>query len=68
MSATIELDIQGMTCQHCVKRATTALQSVSGVTNVEVTLEPGGAKINGSAGTDALIKAVEKAGYKAVLR
>ena len=68
MSATVELDIQGMTCQHCVKRATTALESVVGVTAVQVTLEPGGAKVDGAADGSELIKAVEAVGYKAALR
>lgn len=68
MPATIELDIQGMTCEHCVKRATKALQSVPGVTAVEVRLEPGAARISGTFDSGELIKAVETAGYKASLK
>ncbi|MCB1881685.1 MAG: cation transporter [Gammaproteobacteria bacterium] len=68
MPATIELEIQGMTCQHCVKRATKALESVPGVEGVEVTLEPGAASVSGSCGSSELIKAVESAGYKAALK
>ena len=68
MTALIELDIQGMTCEHCVKRATKALQSVPGVATVEVTLEPGAARVNGASASDELIKAVETAGYKAALK
>ena len=37
MSTTIELEIQGMTCEHCVKRATKALQAVPCVSAVQVT-------------------------------
>jgi len=66
--ATIELEIQGMTCEHCVKRASKALQSVPGVAAVEVTLEPGAAKVSGSSDSGELISAVETAGYKAVLK
>ena len=59
MSTTTELAIEGMTCQHCVKRATNALESVAGVSAVEVTLEPGGATVVGSADSSELIQAVE---------
>jgi len=68
MSTTIELEIQGMTCEHCVKRATRALRSVAGVAEVEVTLEPGAARINGANDSGELIKAVEAAGYRAALK
>lgn len=68
MSTTIELEIQGMTCEHCVKRATKALQAVPGVSAVQVTLEPGSAKVSGTSGSGELIKAVETAGYKAALK
>lgn len=68
MPETIELEIQGMTCEHCVKRATKALESVPGVARVEVTLMPGTASVSGSSDSGELIKAVESAGYKAVLK
>ena len=68
MPATIELEIQGMTCEHCVRRATKALEAVPGVTGVAVTLEPGAASVSGSSGSDELIKAVAAAGYQAVLK
>ncbi len=66
MSNTISLKITGMTCNHCVASVKKALESVPGVESVEVTLEPGGATIEGSADTDALIAAVKAAGYDAV--
>jgi Cu+-exporting ATPase len=65
MSQTIELAIEGMSCNHCVDRATQALQSVAGVNTVEVTLEPGGARVIGNTEASALIAAVESAGYQA---
>ena len=68
MSTTVKLAIQGMTCQHCVKRATKALESVAGVTGVQVTLEPGGAMVDGTVDSSELIRAVETAGYKAALK
>ncbi|MCP4992981.1 MAG: copper-translocating P-type ATPase, partial [Gammaproteobacteria bacterium] len=65
MSATIQLKITGMNCGHCSASAQKALEAVAGVEHVEVTLEPGGATVTGSAGSDALIAAVKEAGYGA---
>lgn len=33
------IKIDGMTCEHCVKRATTALNSIDGITDVKVNLK-----------------------------
>jgi len=68
VSYSIELEIAGMTCNHCVARATKALEAVSGVESVQVTLEPGGAVVNGDAAADALVAAVKEAGYTALVR
>ncbi|MEA3302177.1 MAG: cation transporter [Pseudomonadota bacterium] len=65
MSDVTNLKISGMTCGHCVKNATKALESVQGVESVEVTLEPGAAKIIGNADHEALLAAVKDAGYEA---
>lgn len=64
----IKLNITGMTCEHCVRAATKALQSVPGVTSAEVTLKPGGAVIHGEADPAALIAAVKEEGYEAELQ
>ncbi|HEB97706.1 MAG TPA: heavy metal-binding protein [Sedimenticola thiotaurini] len=68
MASTIQLDISGMTCNHCVARTQKALEGVSGVESVQVSLEPGGAVVQGSADADALIAAVREAGYEATLK
>ena len=65
MSDTVNLAITGMTCNHCVMHATKALQAVAGVEQVEVTLEPGAAVVQGSADPAQLIEAVKGAGYSA---
>ena len=65
MSDVIHLKVTGMTCNHCVMHTKKALESVPGVQSVEVTLEPGAAKITGDADHDALIAAVKDAGYEA---
>ncbi|WP_456374352.1 CopZ family metallochaperone [Thiolapillus sp.] len=65
MTSQTRLKISGMTCGHCVAHTQKALEAVPGVTQVEVTLEPGGAVITGDASLDALIAAVKDAGYEA---
>ena len=65
---TIQLDIQGMTCNHCVMRVQKALAAVPGVAAATVTLSPGRARVEcdeTAATVDALAAAVAKAGYAA---
>jgi copper chaperone CopZ len=59
------IEITGMTCQHCVRAATEALQAVPGVTRVEVDLASGLARVDGDADLTALAAAVRTAGYEA---
>jgi copper chaperone len=64
----IELQVTGMSCQHCVKAVTDALAAVAGVSAVEtVDLESGRAVIQGSAMAEDLIAAVKQAGYEALV-
>lgn len=68
MSDTIQLTVNGMTCQHCVAAVEKALAAVDGVEEViEVTLNPGSATVKGGAPSEALIAAVKQAGYEASL-
>jgi copper chaperone len=59
------LKIAGMTCQHCVRAATQALEAIPGVTGVEVDLASGLARVEGEAELGTLIAAVQAAGYGA---
>lgn len=61
----IRLKITGMSCEHCVRAATKALQGVPGVESAEVTLTPGSAVVHGRADTAALVAAVKEEGYEA---
>ena len=62
----IELKIEGMDCSHCVARVQKALAEVSGVSLVEVVLEPGSASVTGEGvSLDDLVEAVDRAGYTA---
>ena len=66
MRDTIQINITGMTCNHCVAAVRKALAAVDGVDEVvDVQLEPGSATVKGSASTDALLAAVKEAGYQA---
>lgn len=61
-----KLKIDGMSCEHCVRAVSGALEKVPGVeTVVEVSLERGEANVEGSAEAAALIAAVEEEGYSA---
>ncbi len=63
----IVLKIDGMTCEACAAHVREALQGVEGVKEVEVRLTPGEACVVGDDGlsSDALVAAVERAGYRA---
>lgn len=61
----IKLKITGMTCEHCVRAVTKALKSVPGVTDAEVTLQPGSAVVQGEVAPADLISAVTGEGYAA---
>ena len=62
---TIELNIAGMNCQHCVSAVTRAIATVPGVETVTVDLAQGLARIEGQVDAPALIAAVMAAGYHA---
>ena len=63
---TKELKIKGMSCQHCVKHVTNALQEVAGVTAVKVDLNQANATVetDGSVSEQVLKDAVAEAGYE----
>ena len=62
-----KLRVTGMTCMHCVGAVTKALENVSGVDKVEVSLETGRANVTGNAETASLLEAVKEEGYEAQL-
>lgn len=66
-TATIELDIDGMTCASCVSRVEKALAKVSGVTHASVNLATERATVDAAADVSAaqLAEAVKQAGYGA---
>lgn len=67
-STITELDVEGMTCQHCVTSVTEELSALEGVEEVSVALVAGGTSrvvVRGSAPLEAgaARAAVESAGY-----
>lgn len=69
MASTIELEITGMTCDHCVKSVTNALKDVPGVSDAVVSLEDKQATVTAdTVDVQALIAAVEEEGYTATSR
>ena len=63
----IQLQVEGMTCASCVARVEKSLRTVPGVTSASVNLASEQATIEHQPGVDtqALISAVQKAGYQA---
>lgn len=61
-----QINIEGMSCGHCVKHVENALAEVNGVDKVEVSLQDKTAVVQlKSEVDDALLKeAVEEAGYQ----
>jgi copper chaperone len=65
---TVLIDVEGMTCEHCVMRVTKALQGVKGVRTVKVDLAGKKAEVVidiDEAKEPSLVKAIEKVGFKA---
>jgi copper chaperone len=65
---TVELKVEGMDCDGCVKSVTRMLSSVPGVQQVDVSLAGASAKVTydpAKASVAQMKKAVQRAGYKA---
>jgi copper ion binding protein len=62
------LKIEGMSCEHCVKHVTEALEAVEGVKSAKVSLKDKSAAVDHGDGVqlDALKAAVTEAGYETV--
>lgn len=62
------IKIEGMSCMHCVKRVDKALNSVEGVTKVNVNLELNQATIdyNKDINNDVIKTVIDDAGYDVV--
>jgi hypothetical protein len=64
----LTLNVEGMTCTHCVQAVRRALMETHGVGSAEVDLDAGTAHVTGTdLDADRLTAAVESVGYKASL-
>lgn len=61
-----KIAIEGMSCEHCVKHVTNALQELAGVSKVEVSLAAKNAVIEGTTdiSDEDLRAAIDEAGYE----
>ncbi len=60
------INIEGMTCGHCVESVTKALEGLTGVSEVSVELEDKSAELSydeAKVGLSEITKAVEDAGF-----
>jgi len=60
-----ELAVEGMSCNGCVRKVEGALLQQPGVEAADVEREPGRAIVRGHASPEALIRAIEEAGFSA---
>jgi copper chaperone len=64
--ATIEMNVQGITCGHCVRAVTEAIQARDPAAQVEVALETGRVRAETRLDRAAMAAAIEGEGYKVV--
>ncbi len=69
MAKTIEFDITGMTCDHCVNAVTNAIKETPGVSSAVVSLDDKKATVTGETiDIAAIVAAVAEEGYEAAAR
>ncbi len=60
----VELKVGGMTCNHCVRAVTQALQELDPAARVEVDLAAGQVRVESTATSAQLAAAISEAGYE----
>jgi len=65
MTQITTLALDGLSCGHCIKRVKETLEQRDDVEQAEISLTE--ARVTGKASADALIAAIEQAGYHASL-
>jgi copper chaperone CopZ len=66
--AELEIEVEGMSCEHCVATVTSAVRAVPGVEDAIVDLQTGMVKVRGSVGAmqrQQVVEAIKAAGYSA---
>lgn len=62
------LDVKGMTCGHCVKAVTAAIQALDAQARVDVDLAQGIVRVESTSPADTIARAIVEAGYEAAPR
>jgi copper chaperone len=60
---TIEFQVEGMSCQHCVAAVTNAICEHDGAAKVQVDLASGRVAVESAQSVDTLKAAIDEAGY-----
>lgn len=60
---TLQLQVKGMSCQHCVKAVTKAIQSLDADATVSVELAQGTVTVQTALSREAIIHAISDEGY-----
>jgi copper chaperone len=60
---TIEFQVEGMSCQHCVAAVTNAIREHDAAAKVQVNLGSGRVAVDSVQTADALKTAIDEAGY-----
>jgi len=59
----MKIEVPDMSCQHCVKRISVALEKVAGAGPVSVSLEDKLVDVTGTAALEDVMAAIKGAGY-----
>ncbi len=60
----MKLRVAGMSCEHCVQAVRKAVESVAPGARVQVDLASGTVEVEGEAAEEAVVRAIEDAGYE----
>lgn len=60
-------NVQGMTCAHCVRAVTTAIQNEDPAADVQVDLDRGEVKVQSQLGAEQVMGMIEEEGYTATV-
>ena len=58
------INIEGMSCNHCVAHVKEALEGINGVKIIDVSLDNNNALVETEVDNDVLINAIEEEGYE----
>ena len=59
----LDLAVDGMTCEHCVRAVTEAVSTLPGVSGVVVDLQAGRVRVDGDPDAGTVKDAIEAEGY-----